>query len=318
MVQRNTDVRSRLVAVWPGMGQVAVTAGYYLMSKLHMHEEEPPATGDLFDLDHVDIKEGLARAGRLPASRLFVWRDRPRLNDLRVLIGEAQPALRNLDYCRRVLDRAQSLGVHQVYTFAAMATDSNPRDPARVFGAASDREGLLELRRRKIEIIEEGRITGLNGVFLAAAAERGIRGVCLLGEMPVFATQVPWPKAAHAVASAFSRLAQVEIDLHELDDYGRAMERQLTTAIEKVEEALRERQDSGETPVPAPDSTSPAAENGELEAKDRRRVEELFAQASRDRSKAFELKRELDRLGVFKEHEDRFLDIFRKPPSPKG
>jgi uncharacterized protein len=30
-------------------------------------------------------------------------------------------------------------------------------------------------------------------------------------------------------------------------------------------------------------------------------------------AKAFELKQELDRLGVFKEYEDRFLDLFRDP-----
>jgi hypothetical protein len=44
----------------------------------------------------------------------------------------------------------------------------------------------------------------------------------------------------------------------------------------------------------------------------RGRVEELFDQAAKDRSKAFELKRELDRLGLFKEYEDRFLDLFKK------
>jgi hypothetical protein len=32
-----------------------------------------------------------------------------------------------------------------------------------------------------------------------------------------------------------------------------------------------------------------------------------------DRSRAFELKQELNRLGIFKEHEDRFLDLFKKP-----
>ena len=45
---------------------------------------------------------------------------------------------------------------------------------------------------------------------------------------------------------------------------------------------------------------------------DRGRVEELFGEASKNRSKSFELKRELDRLGLFKEYEDRFLDLFKK------
>ena len=43
----------------------------------------------------------------------------------------------------------------------------------------------------------------------------------------------------------------------------------------------------------------------------RQRINRLFTQAAKDRSKAFELKQELDRLGVFKEYEDRFLDLFK-------
>ena len=42
-------------------------------------------------------------------------------------------------------------------------------------------------------------------------------------------------------------------------------------------------------------------------------LENLFEHAKKDRSKAFELKQELDRLGVFKDYEDRFLDLFKKP-----
>jgi hypothetical protein len=44
-----------------------------------------------------------------------------------------------------------------------------------------------------------------------------------------------------------------------------------------------------------------------------RRIEQLFTQAREDRAKAYELKRELDRLDVFREYEDRFLDLFKKP-----
>ncbi len=53
-------------------------------------------------------------------------------------------------------------------------------------------------------------------------------------------------------------------------------------------------------------------EEEKLSLEDRRQIEALFAQAGRDRSKAYELKNELDRLGAFKEYEDRFLDLFMK------
>ena len=49
-----------------------------------------------------------------------------------------------------------------------------------------------------------------------------------------------------------------------------------------------------------------------MSSSDRERIETLFAQAKSDRTKAFELKHVLDRLGVFKEYEDRFLDLFKK------
>jgi len=43
----------------------------------------------------------------------------------------------------------------------------------------------------------------------------------------------------------------------------------------------------------------------------RANIERLFDLARQDRSRAFELKQELDRLGVFRDYEDRFLDLFQ-------
>lgn len=45
---------------------------------------------------------------------------------------------------------------------------------------------------------------------------------------------------------------------------------------------------------------------------DIRRIEELFEQSRQDRSAAYELKRELDRLALYRQYEDRFLDLFKK------
>jgi CheY-like chemotaxis protein len=54
-----------LVAAWPGMGQVAVSAGYYLMAKLGMHPLAELPAQELFDVAHVEIKGGIIRPGRL-------------------------------------------------------------------------------------------------------------------------------------------------------------------------------------------------------------------------------------------------------------
>ncbi|MCD6228128.1 MAG: hypothetical protein J7K17_01435, partial [Candidatus Omnitrophica bacterium] len=44
----------------------------------------------------------------------------------------------------------------------------------------------------------------------------------------------------------------------------------------------------------------------------REKIEALFKEAKKDISKARELKEELDRWNVYREYEDRFLDLFRK------
>ena len=56
--------RPWLVAVWPGMGHVALSAGYYLMAKLGMEflNEFSPSEG--FDVQHV---EGADPASPAPA-----------------------------------------------------------------------------------------------------------------------------------------------------------------------------------------------------------------------------------------------------------
>jgi hypothetical protein len=68
-----------------------------------------------------------------------------------------------------------------------------------------------------------------------------------------------------------------------------------------------------------PDGTEGEGDGGsaggggpELDPKTARRIETLFEQAKVDPSKAVELKRELDRAGVFKRYENRFLDLFRR------
>ena len=306
------DEAASLLAVWPGMGHVALTAGFYLMSKLHMHEEEPLDTGDLFDLEHVDVEQGLARAGHIPVSHLYAY-DPKKGSPLGLVIGEAQPPLHKLEYCRRILDGAQKLGVRRVLTFAAMAVEEHPKEPARVFGVATHREGVESLRSHGIGVLESGQIKGMNGVFLAAAAQRGIPGICLLGTMPTFASQIPYPKASAVVLEAFLKLCGLAVDLEELKAYGKSIEQHLTAGLEKIQEALQG-QESGEGPgASLPGAEEAKATEGPTE-EDRRKVEELLEQARKDRSKAFELKRELDRRGLFKEYENKFLDLFRRRP----
>jgi hypothetical protein len=64
-----------LLAAWPGIGNVATSAGYYLLAKLGMHVMAEFDADGLFDVDDVDVKKGIIQAGRRPRNRLFAWTD---------------------------------------------------------------------------------------------------------------------------------------------------------------------------------------------------------------------------------------------------
>lgn len=297
-----------LVAVWPGMGNVALSAGYYLMAKLGMSFLAEFSTRELFDVEHVEVKDGLIRPGRMPRSRFFVWRDPEQRRDIVVFIGEAQPPLGKYAFCRKLIEFARQLGVERVFTFAAMATQMHPEHDSRVFVAATDEEHLAPLRKLDLTLLEDGQIGGLNGVLLGVAAEAGLHGACLLGEMPHIFAQLPFPKASHAVLEVFAQMTGIEIDFTELAEQAAAVERQLGQLLAQVEQQMG-RQEPEEEPEPF---GAESHEEDGLAPEDERLIEGLFEQARHDRSKAYELKRELDRLGAFKEYEDRFLNLFRK------
>jgi uncharacterized protein len=296
-----------LVAAWPGMGAVALNAGVYLLAKLRMKLVAEFEANDLFDIEHVEVKDGIVQSGRRPANRFFVWTDPAERHDLVVFLGEAQPPLGKYPFCRQLMAYARQLGVERVFTFAAMATQMHPEHDSRVFAAATDLEMLEELKALDLEILENGNISGLNGVLLGAAAENGLRGACLLGEMPHIFSQLPFPKASLGILKIFSRMKEIDLDFTELAEQAQLMDQQLGELLSRVEETYGE-----QTPAEEESFGAEPVEEEKLSAEDSQRIERLFDEAAEDRSKAFELKRELDRLDIFKDYEDRFLDLFKK------
>lgn len=293
-----------LIAAWPGMGQVALNAAYYLISRLKMDAAAEFQADDLFDIEHVEVQNGLIRPGRRPSNRLFLWVDPNHKHDLLVFVGESQPPLGKYQFCKQLIAYAQALGVERVITFAAMATTMELGDCPKVFGAGTDEENLRELRRLELDMLGDVPITGMNGVLLGAAIEAGLNGACLLGEMPHIFARFPYPSGSLAILEAFSAMAGVEFDLTDLEEQGQLAESQLAQLLDESPESFEANEDNAEESI---------GHEHLLSEFDERRIESMFELAGRNRSKALELKSELERLGVFPDYEDRFLDLFKRP-----
>jgi proteasome assembly chaperone (PAC2) family protein len=306
-----------LIAVWPGMGHVAMNAGFYLAAKLEMRVFAEFLPRELYDVDHVEVKDGIIHQVRVPRNRLFLWRDPEGKRDLVLFIGEAQPPTGKRALCRGLIDTARELGVEKVFTFAALSTQMRPEEKSRVVAAATEVSTLEEVSQADVDVLREGHIGGLNGVLLGAASEMRMPGICLLGAIPHLFAQLPYPGASLAVLEVFRELSGIPIELSELENQANKVSKQLSSLLTKMEGGLH-------LAPPTADEDSPKeqdiaeSESEDLEEpplvspKDNQIIETLFTQAKEDRSKAYELKQELDRLGIFAEYEDRFLDLFRK------
>jgi proteasome assembly chaperone (PAC2) family protein len=301
-----------LVTAWPGMGTVAVTAVVYLLSKLKMRQIDEFDAHELFEVEEAEVEGGLLHPARLPRSRLFLAEDAAPGLDIVVFLGEAQPPTGKFALSKRLLSAARDLGVTRVFCFAGWVSDMEPKQRSLVHGVSTDEAGLRDLRRQGVSVVGSGRITGLNGVLLAAAAEQGLAGVGLLGEMPGLAYQLPYPSASAAVLRTFTAMAGMKLDLEELESYGRQTQEQLTAAYHQALKALAE----GEGEAVEKDEPPPLEKPEGPPAAEVSRIDALFAEAAKDRSKAFVLKTELDRLGLFRQYEDRFLSLFRGTEPP--
>ena len=320
-----------MIAAWPGMGSVAVLSAGYLVQQLGMTETGELPPNHHFDVNEVTVREGLVVPVRPPRGVFFRWQRPGGQRELIVFLGEAQPTSGSTAYARELLDAAAAFGVRRVVTFASMASSLHPADNPKVYGVATDAATLAELGELEVEPLGDGEIGGLNGLLLSAAAERGLPGFCLLAEIPFFAAAVPNPKAARAALSVFCVLSGIEVSLEELDQHAAAVDEALIEAFEQMERSQDEKPDEdeegdddeesseavrpeqGEAPEPPAPPAAPAAPGEpKLDFAARKRIEQLFEEARKDTSKSLALKQELDRLGVFKKYEDRFLDLFRR------
>lgn len=312
--------RHWLVAGWPGMSNVAVIACGYLVKKLGL---EPVAVIDgagRTEIGAVMVRGGHIQVPTPPSTMLYSGKAGENGPTVTVLISEAQPDSRGMTHARDLLDRVRADGVDHVLTFASVATQLEPTQTPRVFGAATTPELIDELTAAGIDPLNEGEIGGMNGLMVGAASVGGLPGACLLGEIPYYAAQIANPSAASAVLAAFTRLTGIEVDRDELDRHAERVNRLLVQLRERMQsgsneplnvEDLLEDEDAPEAESPGKPAVPAKPEPG-LDLATRRKLEDLFDAVRKDQGKAIELKQELDKLGVFKQYEDRFLDLFRR------
>ena len=205
-----------MLAAWPGIGNVAVILATYLRRKLDFKELGEIEAAYFFDPIGVMVKDSVVEAPQFPQSQFYYWKNSGGGNDIILFIGEDQPATKGYELANCVLDLALKFEVKRIYTCAAAITRIHHTEQPNVWGVATSHEVTEDLG--KYDLLQRGnlQIAGLNGLLLGVTKERDIEGVCLLGEVPAYATRIQNPMAALAVLRVLSTMLGLKVDIDEL------------------------------------------------------------------------------------------------------
>jgi hypothetical protein len=206
--------RPSMLAAWPGVGNVALIVARYLVDRLSAREVGELEAFHFFEPMGVWVKGNVVEAPQFPESKFYYWRhpSDPQ-GDLLFFLGESQPTSRAYDLAQCVLDVAQKFRVRRVFTCAAALVRMHYTERSRVWGVATDGAGLKQFEGYDVVLRGDLQIAGMNGILLGVAKQRGMEGFCLLGEVPLYATRMPNPKAALAVMEVMSKVLGVSVDL---------------------------------------------------------------------------------------------------------
>jgi uncharacterized protein len=174
---------------------------------------------------------------------LFYWKSKSKgVPDLIFYTADAQPATQEAEYTlsETVIDYvSKKYKSSQMITLGAFVTGTLTNEP-KVYAAATDETLTKNASTHGCEIMNEGTITGMNGILLGIAKLKGMKGYALLGETSGYALD---PKASAALLLSLEKLIGVKVDLKELNE--RAKEAQ--TVLQSVE-AMRRQQAGGIEP----------------------------------------------------------------------
>ena len=205
-----------LLAAWPGIGNVAMIIANYLKAKLNFKELGYLEASYFFDPIGVLVRDNVVEEPNFPESQFYYWKNTAGGSDLILFIGDDQPATKGYELAHCILDVGDKFGAERVYTCAAAITRIHHTEPPKVWGVATSHLLSGDLRAYNLEHSSNLQIAGLNGLLLGVAKERDIDGICLLGEVPVYASRVPNPMAALAVLKVLTSMIGVKIDFAEL------------------------------------------------------------------------------------------------------
>jgi len=306
-----------LIASWPGMGNVGLIATNYLRNKMGAQPLAEIDMGPYFIPEAIIVRNGIAELPRMPTSKIYFCQN----PDLLIFESDAQIiGKEGLSITKSLMRFAADVGVRRAYTTAALPQNVSHKSQSQIYGAFTSKELLNEFRALDVLSMNEGYIAGLNGLLLGIAKSYSIDAGCLLGTIPLFATNLNYPKTSLKIVELVEDLLNIDIDKTEINESISVTDNQFSAIEERIrefsgvilgniEQVANGNGAAGDDLWGQQQGSEPGSDT--IPQTIMEKIERLFQDVRGDKNKAQSLKKELDRWNVYELYEDRFLQLFK-------
>ncbi len=247
-----------MFASWPGIGNIGLVATDTLRVQLAAERIGEIEPWDFFYPKRITIRNSILESLEFPASTFYHKKSTGQ--DIITFVGEEQPTDGSRPFAEGrkayrmanlVVDMAERFGCRRLYAAGAAVSLSHHTIKPRVWIATSSEVLNKEMISYSNTVLmgksegrgEGGTITGLNGLILGVAKQRGLEAICLMGEIPDYLSTapLPYPKASRSVAELMSKILGIEIDLGPLDEMAVHVDEIITGIYDQLPVDIKER-----------------------------------------------------------------------------
>jgi len=175
---------------------------------------------------------------RVPQNEIYYWKNKAGKHDILLATGDFQGVTGDSQYkiSEAIIEIAKDANVKRVYTLGGLGTGTIPKKP-KIFGAATSKDLIEELKKLHIDFKPGGGIFGAAGLIIGMCVLNKIEGVCLMGE-----TQGEFldAKASESVLKVLSQILDIKINFESFSKKVAETEKNINEIKKMIEEQKKQ------------------------------------------------------------------------------
>jgi predicted ATP-grasp superfamily ATP-dependent carboligase len=317
-----------LIFSWPSLGLIGRYVINYLISELKAQIFAEIELEEYISFPNLIVENGMIYSAPQIKDKIYFLHTE--LQDFIFFFSDFDPSP---EYYTKlatdILNFLMPTNISFIITFNSLPTNILHTDKPNLYISATtfSTKVLPLIQKFNLPKLDFGVIEGMNSVFLQVAKEMGINSICIFSEIPFYTLDMYNPQSAKEILLLLEEAFNFKLSYNKLYQDIKLMDEHLRNTFadlnqkaqqlfsqiyESKKQYGKKQSDFYETPGGITFEELKKQIKFSLPESAKNKINQLFKLAKENIEYAKQLKEELDRWGVYKEYEDKFLSLFLK------